>query len=151
MSENDTRDRERLEELREKMQLRQLTEEDKDEAGGFKDGQEELFDLDPEEEEFDEIDKAYRGEELQWLADRGLCSWSEAVEYFAGPFVPQPEYERVMRNYAPVNCGARFTVCGPNERSLLEVLKCGHGPNSSEGWAVVHAGESHYLVRVGPP
>ena len=74
MSENDTRDRERLEELREKMQLRQLTEEDKDEAGGFKDGQEELFDLDPEEEEFDEIDKAYRGEELQWLADRGLCS-----------------------------------------------------------------------------
>jgi hypothetical protein len=92
---------------------------DKDKAGSFEDGQEELFDLDPEPEEFDEIDKAYRGEELQWLADRGLCSWSEAVEYFGGPFVPQPEYERVMRNYAPVNCGARFTVCRPNERPLL--------------------------------
>jgi hypothetical protein len=35
-------------------------------------------DLDPEPEEFDE--KAYRREQLQWLADRGLCSWSEAVE-----------------------------------------------------------------------
>jgi hypothetical protein len=88
-------------------------------AGRLDDGQEDLFDLDPESEEFDEIDKAYRREQLQWLADRGLCSWSEAVEYFAGPFVPQPEYERVMRNYAPVNCGARFTVCRPNERPLL--------------------------------
>jgi hypothetical protein len=39
--------------------------------------------VDPEPEEFDEIHKAYRREELQWLADRGLCSWSEAVEYFA--------------------------------------------------------------------
>ena len=33
---------------------------DKDEAGGFKDGQEELFNLDSESEEFDQIDKAYR-------------------------------------------------------------------------------------------
>ena len=49
-------------------------------------------------------------EQLQWLADRGLCSWSEAVEYFAGPLVPQPEYKRITRNYGPVNCGARFTV-----------------------------------------
>jgi hypothetical protein len=106
---------------------------DDDGAGRLDDGQDDLFDLDPEsEEEFDEIDKAYRREQLQWLADRGLCSWSEAVEYFAGPFVPQPEYERVMRNYAPVNCGARFTVCRPNERPLLEIWKCGHGPNSSE-------------------
>jgi hypothetical protein len=38
---------------------------DKDEAGSFEDGQEELFDLDPEPEEFDEIDKAYRRVELQ--------------------------------------------------------------------------------------
>ena len=67
--------------------------------------------VDPESEEFDEIHKAYRREELQWLADRGLCSWSEAVEYFAGPLVPRPEYERITRNYAPVNSGARFTVC----------------------------------------
>jgi hypothetical protein len=42
-----------------------------------------------------------------------LCSWSEAVEYFAGPFVQQPEYERITRNYAPVNSGARFTACRP--------------------------------------
>ena len=56
-------------------------------VGRLDDGQEDLFDLDPESEEFDEIDKAYRREQLQWLADRGLCSWSEAVEYFAGPFV----------------------------------------------------------------
>jgi hypothetical protein len=54
---------------------------DDGEAGRLDDGQEESFDLDPEPEEFDEIDKAYRREQLQWLADRGLCSWSEAVEY----------------------------------------------------------------------
>jgi hypothetical protein len=56
-----------------------------------------------------------------------------------------------MRIYAPVNCGARFTVCRPNERPLLEIWKCGHGPNSSEGLAVIHAGETHYLVMIGPP
>ena len=42
----------------------------------------------PESDEFDPLDKAYRREQLQWLADRGLCSWSETVEYFAGQ---QPE------------------------------------------------------------
>jgi hypothetical protein len=121
-------------------------------AGRLDDGKDDLFDLDPEsEEEFDEIDKTYRREELQWLADRGLCSWSEAVEYFTGPFVPQPEYERVMRNYVEEGPGARFTIRRPNERPLLEIWKCGHGPNSSQGWAVVYAGETHYLVRVGPP
>lgn len=88
---------------------------DDGEAGRLDDGQEESFDLDPEPEEFDEIDKAYRRAQLQWLADRGLCSWSEAVEYFAGPLVPQPEYERITRNYAPVNSGGRFTVCRPDE------------------------------------
>jgi hypothetical protein len=49
-------------------------------AGRLDDGQEDLFDLDAEPEEFDEIDKAHRREQLQWLADRGLCSWSEAIE-----------------------------------------------------------------------
>ena len=43
------------------------------------------------------------------------------VEYFAGPSVPQPEYEGVMRNYAPMNCGARFTLCRPNERPILDL------------------------------
>jgi hypothetical protein len=141
---------------------------DDDRVDRLDDGQEDLFDID-ESEEFGEIDKAYRREELQWLADRGLCSWSEAVEYFAGPFVPQPEYERITRNYVDEGPGARFTVCRPDERPLLEIWKCGHGPNSSQGWAVVHAkkdrsengephvgvsvyvDETHYLVRVGPP
>jgi hypothetical protein len=41
---------------------------DKGKAGSFDDGQEELFDLDPEPEESDEIDKAYRREQLQCLA-----------------------------------------------------------------------------------
>jgi hypothetical protein len=44
---------------------------DDGEAGRLDDGQEESFDLDPEPEEFDEIDKAYRREQLQWLADAG--------------------------------------------------------------------------------
>ena len=68
MGENDAQDRERLEKLRDKMAAHQLTEEDKDEAGGFDDSQEALFDLDPEEEEFDEIDKAYRREKLEWAS-----------------------------------------------------------------------------------
>jgi hypothetical protein len=38
---------------------------DKGEVSRFDDGQEELFDLNPEPEEFDEIDKAYRRVELQ--------------------------------------------------------------------------------------
>jgi hypothetical protein len=38
---------------------------DKNEAGSFEDGQVELFDLDPEPEQFDEIDKAYRREQLE--------------------------------------------------------------------------------------
>jgi hypothetical protein len=45
---------------------------DKGEADSFENGQKELFDLDSEPEEFDEIDKAYRREQLQWLADRPL-------------------------------------------------------------------------------
>ena len=59
----------------------------------------------PESDEFDPLDKAYRREQLQWLADRGLCSWSEAVEFFAGQLVPPAEYTRVTRNYAPVDSG----------------------------------------------
>jgi hypothetical protein len=52
---------------------------DKGEAGSFEDGQEELFNLDHEPEEFDEIYKARRREELQCLADRGLCSWAKRL------------------------------------------------------------------------
>ncbi len=81
----------------------------------------------------------------------GLCSWCEAVEYFAGPLVPQPEYERITRNYVPVNRGSKFTVCRQNEYPLLEIWKCGHAPNISEGWAVIRVDEAHCLVRVGPP
>jgi hypothetical protein len=69
--------------------------------------------------------------------------------------VPQPEYKRVTRNYVEESRlgldTCRFTVCRPNERPLLEIWNYGHGPNSSQGWAVIHADETHYLVRVGPP
>jgi hypothetical protein len=41
-------------------------------AGRLDDGEKKLFALDPEPEQFDEIDKAYRREQLQWLADPRL-------------------------------------------------------------------------------
>ena len=56
-------------------------------AGRLDDGQEDLFDLDPESEEFDEIDKAYRREQLQWLADRPLPPPEGSRKYFASAIV----------------------------------------------------------------
>ena len=35
--------------------------------------------------------------------------------------------------------------------SLLEIWTSGHGPNISEGWAVIRVDEAHCLVRVAPP
>lgn len=127
---------------------------DKGEAGSFDDGQEDLFDLD-ESEEFDEIDEAYRREQLQWLADRGLCALSDALEYFKGQSAPASEYARITRNYLPIYSedrlgSARFTVCRADENPILEIWERGCGPNGSEGLAVIQQ-KDHCLIRHGFP
>jgi hypothetical protein len=84
---------------------------DKGEAGSFKDGQEELFDLDPESEQFDEIDKAYRREKLQWLAEsaidrlletlKSMGIWASSFYASTAKQLPYEKRERIADSCEP--------------------------------------------------
>jgi hypothetical protein len=86
----------------------------------------------PESDEFDPLDKAYRREQLQWLADRGLYSWSEAVE-FSPANSYRPQSTRGLLATMPSRFG-RFTVCRPDE------YPTGSCTRTRPDWAVRSAG-----------
>jgi hypothetical protein len=114
-------------------------------------GDEELDPLDfDDSDEWHEDQKAGRRESLEWLAERGLCSLSDAIEYFESQSVPASKYARITRNYVPVYhedllLPVRFTVCKPEEYPLLEIWQRGYGPNISHCFAVVTSAQRYGL------